>query len=130
MKYSQIAGIVSAVAVIAICYMPWIYIPSIHVTVTGLYSDGTSFGKPGLLNIAFAVLAIIFFSIPKIWAKRTNVFIVTVNFAWALRNYLLLSTCQSGECPEKKTALYLLVLTSLLMLLMSFFPKVNISEEK
>jgi len=130
MKYSQVAGIVSAIAVIAICKMPWIYISSIRVTVTGLYSGGTSFGKPGLLNIAFAILSIIFFSIQKIWAKRTNVFIVTMNFAWSLRNYLLLSTCQSGECPEKKAGLYLLVLASLLMLLTSFLPKVKIPEER
>jgi len=130
MKYSQIVGIFSAIAIIAICFMPWIFIQSIHATVTGLYSEGTSFGKPGLLNIAFSALSIIFFSINKIWAKRTNVFIVTLNFAWSVRNYLLLSTCQSGECPEKRIGFYLLLFASLLMLIMSFLPKIQIPEEK
>ena len=63
MKYSQLIGIGLAIALIAICYLPWIYISSIRITVTGLHSEGTSFGKPGLVNIAFAGLAIIFFSI-------------------------------------------------------------------
>jgi hypothetical protein len=95
-----------------------------------LHAEGTSFGKPGLLNIAFAGLAIIFFSIEKIWAKRTNVFIATINFAWALRNFLLLSMCQSGDCPEKKSGLYLLLITSFIMMLMSFLPKIKVPEEK
>jgi len=130
MKYSQVIGIISAVAVIAICYMPWVYISSVHVTVTGLHAEGTSFGKPGLMNIAFAGLAIIFFSIQKIWAKRTNVFIAAINFAWALRNFLLLNTCQGGECPEKKAGLYLLFITSFIMMVMSFLPKMKVPEEK
>jgi hypothetical protein len=130
MKYSQLAGVACAIAVIAICYLPWAFISSIHVTVTGLYAQGTSFGKPGLLNIAFSALAMVLFSIQKIWAKRTNVFIVTLNFAWALRNYLLLNTCQSGECPEKKAGLYLLLFVTLLMLIMSFLPRIKIPDEK
>ncbi len=130
MKYSQLIGIGLAIALIAICYLPWIYISSIRITVTGLHSEGTSFGKPGLVNIAFAGLAIIFFSIQKIWSKRTNIFMVTINFAWALRNFLLLGTCQSGDCPEKKVGLYLLLVLSFLMLLMSFLPRISIPEEK
>jgi hypothetical protein len=130
MKYSQVIGIISALAIIAICYMPWVYISSIHFTVTGLHAEETSFGKPGLLNIVFAGLAIIFFSIQKIWAKRTNVFIVTINFAWAFRNFLLVSTCQSGDCPEKKAGIYLLLIVSLIMLLMSFLPRIKLPEEK
>lgn len=130
MKYSQIIGVIAAIAVIAICFMPWVYIASINTTVTGLHAEPTSFGKPGLLNIAFAALSIIFFSIQKIWAKRTNVFIVTINFAWSLRNFLLLSTCQSGDCPEKKAGLFLLLIASFIVLLMSFLPKINVPEEK
>ncbi len=130
MKYSQIIGVISAIAVIAICYVPWIYISSVHVTVTGINAEGTSFGKPGLMNIAFAGLAIVFFGIQKIWAKRTNIFIATINFAWALRNFLLLGICQSGECPEKKAGLYLLLITSFIMLLMCFLPKIKVPAEK
>ena len=130
MKYSQPAGIVAAIAVIAICYMPWVFIQSINVTVTGMQSDGTAFGKPGLLNIAFSILSIIFFSIQKIWAKRTNPFITTINMAWALRNYLLISTCQGGECPDKKAGIFLLLIASGVMLVMSLLPKLKVPGEK
>ena len=129
MKYSQPIGVIAALGIIGICFLPWIYIASIHTTVTGLYAEGTSFGKPGLLNIFFSALSLIFFLIPKVWSKRANVFIATINFAWALRNYILLAGCLAGECPEKKVGLYLLLLASLIVLLMSFFPRITIESK-
>src|ERR1051326_8515928 len=129
MKHSQLIGIIAVLAVVGICYLPWTYIPSIHTTVTGLDSGSASFGKPGLLSIILSAINLIFFAIPKIWAKRVNVFVAAINFAWAIRNYLLLTTCQAGECPEKKTGLYLLLITSLIILLMTFLPKIKIEDE-
>jgi hypothetical protein len=130
MKYSQLIGLLSALAITGICFMPWIYIGSIHTVVTGLQAEGTSYGKPGLLNIFLSALCIIFFIIPKLWAKRANVFIATINFAWAVRNYILLTTCLAGECPQKKAGLYLLVLASLTVLVMGFLPKISVESEQ
>jgi hypothetical protein len=130
MKYSQLVGVVAALAIIGLCFVPWIYIPSVHITVTGLHAEGTSFGKPGLLSIYFSTISIVFFLIPRIWSKRANVFIATINFAWAIRNYILLTACLGGECPEKKAGLYLLVLASLVVLLMSFFPKITVKSKE
>jgi len=130
MRYSQLIGIIAALALIGICYIPWVYITSIQSTVTGLQSAGTSFGKPGLLNIVLSVICILFFIIPRIWAKRTNVFFGTINFAWAIRNYFILTTCMSGECPEKKAGLYLLLITSFIILVMTLLPKMEIAQEK
>lgn len=50
--------------------------------------------------------------------------------AWALRNYLLLSTCQGGECPDKKAGLFLLMIASGIILAMSLLPKLNVPGEK
>ena len=110
MKYSQLIGVLSAFLLIIICFFPWAYIPSIQLTISGMHAEGTNFGKPGLFNCILSGLCIILFCIPAIWAKRTNVFLAALNMAWAARNFLMVSTCLMGECPEKKIALYLMLL--------------------
>ncbi|QEC69575.1 hypothetical protein FRZ67_20545 [Panacibacter ginsenosidivorans] len=128
MKHSQLIGIIAVFALIGICFMPWTFIASQNITVTGFSSEGTSFGKPGYLNVVLSVVCLIFFIVPKIWAKRTNVFIAAINLAWAFRNYLLLSVCLLGECPEKKTGLYLLLLAAGIIQVMALLPEMNIEE--
>lgn len=126
MKYSQLIGIAAVFALFGICFMPWTFIASQNITVTGLSSAGTSFGKPGYLNIVLSTVCLIFFLVPKIWAKRTNVFIAAINLAWAFRNYLLLSSCLLGECPEKKAGLYLLLFAASIIQVMALLPKMKV----
>ncbi len=129
MKHAQTIGILAALAVIGICYMPWVVIDSKQIIVTGLSSGKTSFGKPGLMNIYLSVTALILFIIPRLWSKRINVFIGAINFAWAIRNIILLSTCQAGECPQRQAGIYLLLAATLLVQLMTFFPKIKLPED-
>ena len=128
MKNSQVIGIVMVIIVIATCFFPWVFIESKQIPVTGLNAAGTNFGKPGKMVIYLATLSAVLFLINKIWAKRINVFITAFCFAWTIRNYLILSACFAGECPEKKWALYVLVASSALMMLMSFLPKIRIEN--
>lgn len=130
MKYSNWIGALLAVAFIGICYMPWIYISSIGKAVEGMNSNGTIFGKPGLFNIIMCVPAIIFFLLPKIWAKRTNLFFTALNFAWALKNYILLTICRQGECPDKQAGLFLMMVCAIGMFLMALFPDIKLNEDK
>ncbi len=128
MKYSQQTGIVAALLLVVICFLPWSYIVSRQLTITGLSAVGTNFGRPGLFNIVMAVIAIVLFTIPRIWAKRTNVFIGAIGLAWSIRNYIILSTCMLGECPEKKPALYALVILAATVQLMTLFPKIELKK--
>ncbi len=123
MKYSQLIGFGAALLLIGICFLPWSFIASLQLTITGFHAEGTDYGKPGLFNTILCLFMLIFFMVPAIWAKRTNVFIAALNFAWAIRNYLLLSACMMGECPEKKTALYILPVIAFIILLMSLLPR-------
>jgi hypothetical protein len=129
MKYSQLAGVVFASIIVALCFMPWVVIEE-KIIVSGLKANGTSFGKPGLMNIILSSVCIILFIVPKVLAKRFNVFIAAINLAWSLRNYLVLTTCMMGVCPEKKAALYLLVLVSIAMQFSTFFPNIPVEEKK
>lgn len=130
MKYSQLIGIIACTVIVFICFLPWAYIAGPQITVTGLEDGGSNFGKPGLMNIFLSAICLVFFAIPKIWAKRSNIILATFNFAWAARNFFLLSVCEAGECPEKKVGLYLLVLDCLLILIMSLLPNLKVKINK
>lgn len=92
-------------------------------------APGTMFGKPGLMHFVLGLPLIIFFIIPKIWAKRINVFAGAINLAWSVRNYILLTTCFMGECPEKKAGLILALALSAYILVMTFFPKITLPNK-
>ncbi len=128
MKYSQQAGWMAAALLIVVCFLPWSYIASRQITITGLSALGTNFGKPGLFNIVMSVIAAFLFMVPRLWAKRTNVFVSAINLAWALRNYIILSTCMMGECPEKKLGLYALVALAIVIQVMALFPKIEVKQ--
>ena len=121
-------GILAAIALIIACFFPWVFIESKNITVTGTESTGTSFGKPGYFHFFLAAFYILFTLIPRVWAKRWNLLIVALNIAWAARNYFIISSCSGGECPEKKMALYVVLISSLLMLVAALFPKMEVSS--
>ncbi len=120
MKYSQSIGILCCVFLVYSCFIPWSFIESQHILVTGLNRSVPDFGRPGLLHVILAGLLIIFFLVPRIWAKRLNVFLGAFNLAWSIRNYLLVTSCEAGDCPEKRTGIYLVLILSGLILLMTF----------
>lgn len=129
MKYSQLIGIVAGLALIAACFFPWTFIESRQIWVTGMSAPETNFGRPGLMNIYVTAASIILFAIPRIWAKRANVFFTMFNLAWSIRNFIIVSGCLMGECPVKKPALYVLVALSVIMLAMALLPKLEVKPK-
>ena len=125
MRYSTHIGIAATIALVMVCFAPWVYIPSIKTTITGFFAEGTNYGHPGLMHCIMSVFAIVFFLLKNVVAKRTNIFFCGFNFAWSLRNFLLITHCELGECPEKKWGIYFVVILSFLMMLMSFLPDVK-----
>ena len=128
MKYSQLLGIIGVAALAAVCYLPWSFIAAKNIMVTGMSAPETMLGKPGLMHLVLGVPLIIMFILPKIWAKRINVFIGAINVAWSVRNYIILTTCFMGECPQIKAGLILALALSAFILVMTFFPKIKIPD--
>ncbi len=128
MRIMKWVGLAAALTLAVACFLPWVIIESRNITVTGIDATGTAFGKPGYFHFFSIVFFLLFNFIPRVWAKRANLFIVALNLAWAIRNYFLISTCQMGECPEKQTAFYMLIPASVLMLAAALFP--DIREQK
>jgi hypothetical protein len=123
MKYTNWIGIAASLMLIVVCFNTWVYIPSVQLHIGGMQASGKhNFGKPGMLHILLSAIAILLFLIPLVWAKRTNVFVAGFNMSWAIRNYIVLSKCYAGECPEKQSAFYILLAASSLLLLMALLP--------
>ena len=122
MKYSQLIGCIGVIILAGICYLPWSVIPERNIIVTGMSAPGTQFGKPGVMHLVLGIILFRFFILSKIWSTRLNLVVGAINFAWSIRNFILLSTCYMGECPMKKPGLYLESVFSLLIFIMTFLP--------
>ena len=125
-KYMKWIGVLAALLLLISCFTPWIIIESRKIVVSGIDSTGTNYGKPGYLHFVLAGLFLIFSYLKKIWAKRVNLLVVAVNLAWAIRNYFVVTACAAGECPVTQLGLWLMLLSSLLMLLSSLFPDIKL----
>lgn len=130
MKHSQTIGFIAIVLTILVCFMPWVFIESKDITITGFETKGTRFGRPGMFIVYLGSIAAIFFLIHKIWSKRINVFLTAMIFAWAIRNYLIITACSAGECPTIQIGLVLLLVFSAISMIMSFLPKIDVSVQK
>ncbi len=130
MKYSQWIGIAAAIVLGIACFLPWTYHPDIAKNFTGFFSENNIYGKPGKIFIAFAVVAIIFFFIPRIWAKRWNLLIGALTVAFAIRCFIVFSGCYRGICPSKQPGLWLMLGASILILVMAVFPDTKVPAEK
>ena len=122
MKYSNWLGIFTALLLIVSAFLPWTYHPDIDQVFTGFYSMENAYGKPGKLLIFFALVASVFFVIPKVWAKRWNILICSIGFAYAIKSFLLFSGCYKGICPDKLYGIWMMTGSALVMLIVSFLP--------
>lgn len=130
MRFSKWVGIFGVLLVIIAAFQPWVWIPSMNITVTGLHATGTNFGKPAMLNLFVSAIAAILFYVPTVMAKRANLFFCAFNMAWTIRNYIIVSTCRGGECPQKQIGLYLLIAASVIMIIAALFPDIKLKEER
>jgi hypothetical protein len=123
MKYSTWIGVGSVLLLALACTMPWVLIPSKQLVISGIDASGTRYGKPGYLHLLLGFFYLLFTLVPAVWAKRANLLVVAFNLAWTIRNFLILSLCRGGECPQRLYGLYLLAIASILMLIAALLPK-------
>jgi hypothetical protein len=128
MRLMKWLGPAAALSLLISCFSVWVFIASKNITVSGVDTTGTNFGKPAYLHFVLIPFFILFSLIPRVWAKRANLGITAMNLAWAIRNYFMVTACSGGECPEKRIGLYLVLAGALLMLLASFFPDIKLKD--
>ncbi len=115
MRYLKLLPLFAVALLVAGCFLPWMVIEIKGITITGVDTNGTSFGKPGYFHFVWAGLYLLFFLINKLWATRIALVVGAFNVAWAMRNFFLLPACAGGECPVRKSGMYLMLFSSVLM---------------
>ena len=129
-KYLHWIGIAACITLIISCFLPWSYYPDLKMSFTGLYSYDNHYGKPGKFLIFFGALTLVFMVLPRVWAKRVNLFICAVTLAYAIKTFILFGSCYNNSCPQKLFGLYLMVACTVVMLLASGFPDLKLTEKK
>lgn len=98
------------------CFLPWMTVEGRNITITGLDTTGTNYGKPAYFHFFWVWLYLLFLTINKFWSRRAAMGFAAFNFAWATRNFLLIPACQMGDCPVRRIGLYLLLISSLALI--------------
>lgn len=129
-RYLKWTGLLAAALLLVSCFIPWVYIESKELTLRGVDTTGSNFGKPAYIHFVFTGIFLLFTLIPRLWAKRANLLIVALNLAWAVRNYFMIAACQGGECPVKKAGLWFVLFSSILMLVSALFPDMELPDKR
>jgi len=130
MKYAPYIGILAAILLIISCFLPWAYYPDIQQTFTGFYSHENTYGRPGKAFIFLALLITIFLLIPRLWAKRAGQVTGIVILAYAVKTFILFTSCYNGVCPEKKAGIFLVIFSAIIILIAGLFTGVKIPPER
>ncbi len=88
------------------------------------------YGKPGMFIMFFAIASIVLIYFDKIWAKRLHLILSAINIGYLVRTYILFTSCYNAYCPEKKAGLYLLIVSSIIMMVVSLFPDLKIADSE
>ncbi|MET0242929.1 MAG: hypothetical protein ABW174_05660 [Flavitalea sp.] len=130
MKYSQWIGVLVTLGLIATCFFPWTYYPDLGKSFTGFFSEDSVYGKPGKVFIFLGVFAIVFFLIPRVWAKRWNFLFAALILAYGIKSYILYTGCYNGICPQKLAGIFIMLLFSVLVMVMAVIPDTKVKREK
>lgn len=130
MRYMKWIGLAAGILLLVSCFLPWVTISFKNLTLTGTDTSGTAFGKPGYFHFVLVAVFIICTLVPRVWAKRLNLLITAINIAWALRNFFVIAACAGGECPHRESGMWLMLLSSIVMLVSALFPDMEIPSEK
>ena len=130
MKYSNLLGLFFAILLVVSCFLPWAFYPDLREYFTGFFSEQNIYGHPAKPLIFLAVVMSLFFIIPRVWAKRANIFIGILLIAFGLKSFILFSACYHGICPEKKYGIFLMVVSCFGMVCCALMPDGKVKDEQ
>ena len=129
-KYLHWFGIVACITLIISCFLPWVHFVDINQQFTGFYSYKNFYGKPGKFLVLLAAISLAFILLPKVWAKRTNLFLSALAVAYGIKSFVLFSSCYNNYCPQKLFGIYLMLACTVVMLISSVFPDLKLKRER
>ncbi len=130
MKYYKVIGPLACIALVVSCFLPWAYYPDLNKSFTGFFTEQNVYGKPGMVFSFFAATSLVLIFVNKIWAKRTLIFFAALNLGYLLKTYVIFTSCYKGYCPQKEYGLYCVIISSVVLLLVSFFPDIKVGDNE
>lgn len=136
LKILSWAGIAACIILVISCFMPWTYYADSKIineaerTFTGFFSYQYKYGRPGKYFTFFAAVILLFMILPKVWAKRTNLFVSAFTLAYAIKTYILFTSCYNAYCPEKRAGIFIMLASTVVMLAACVFPNMKIDADK
>lgn len=127
-RYSKWISLLAAILLILACYLPWAFYPDLNKSFTGFFSENNIYGKPGKWLTVMAVLSVICQFLPMIFLKRLNLLLMALNLAYAIKTYIVYAECYRGYCPVKLTGLYLMLMSSIILMIAAAFPSSTIRK--
>lgn len=128
MKNYKLIGLFTCALLAVSCFLPWAYYSDLHKSFNGFFSEQNVYGKPGIVFMFIAVVSIILIYTNRIWAKRLHIILCLLNIAYLIKTYILFTTCYATLCPQKEYGLYLLILSSILLMVVSVMPDMKIGQ--
>lgn len=126
-------SIFTAVALVVSCFLPWTFYPYINTTFNGFnvkpFATGNYYGRAGYpITILTSIFFLLIF-VPKLWAKRVNIFIAALLFAYCIRTYIIFTSGLVEGDVEKRIGIFCIVIFSAALLLASVFPYMPAKKE-
>ncbi|HUS02793.1 MAG TPA: hypothetical protein VMY77_13740 [Chitinophagaceae bacterium] len=126
LKIIKWLGLAACAVLIIACFLPWTYHADIDKTFTGLFSEKNAYGKPGKFLSFYAVLSATFILLQKVWAKRVHLFLAALALGYAVKTYILFTSCYNAYCPDKKFGIYLMMGCCIVILVAAIFPDLKL----
>lgn len=127
-------GIMACVAMIISCFLPWTYYPVVNETFTGFhvvrFATGNFYGKAGYAIVALTLIIFMLMLIPKIWAKRLNLFVAALLVAYTIRTFIIFTAGLVAGDVVKKPGIYAIIACSLLIMIGTLFPNQPVVSTK
>ena len=124
------AGIAACIVLIVSCFVPWVHYADIDQTFTGFYSFKNQYGKPGKFLVGAGVIVLTCMLVPKVMAKRINLFLSALTLAYAVKTYILFTSCYNNYCPEKLPGIYIMLIAAALMMVAAVFPNMKLETNE
>ena len=125
-KYFHYVALITCIALIAVCFMPWVHYNSIDQTFTGYnvtkFATGVYYGKAGIIITGFATLILILKLLKGTVAKNANLFVCALLVAYTIRTYILFTGSLFEGQVIKYAGIYLIVVLSVVLLVCGLFP--------
>jgi hypothetical protein len=127
--YSRWIALSAFILLATACFLPWTFHADIQKTFTGFYTENNIYGKPAKFLLILGGLTALFAFIPKLWLKRTALFMSGLNVAYGIKTFLMFGACYQGYCPEKKIGLFLMLICTILLMIAAMFPAGEIKQQ-